>query len=139
MLCPECRQAMIIVEHHRIELDYCPKCEGVWFDATELELLLQVADLHEVELSLEVMLRLPEVKESTHRRKCPLCRRKMREVAISEPPVIVDVCTHEEGLWFDGGEVHQLLTQLATKSSPGEGISQEVLAFLGDTFKTKEE
>ena len=137
MLCPECRQAMIIVEHHRIELDYCPKCEGVWFDATELELLLQAADLHEVELSLEAMLRLPEVKESTHRRKCPLCRRKMREVAISEPPVIVDVCTHEEGLWFDGGEVHQLLTQLVTKSSPGEGISQEVLAFLGDTFKTK--
>jgi Zn-finger nucleic acid-binding protein len=137
MLCPECRQEMIIVEHHHIELDYCPKCEGVWFDATELELLLKAANLHEVELSLEAMLRLPEVKEPARGRKCPMCHRKMREVAVSEPAVIIDVCTREEGLWFDGGEVHQLLTQLATKSSPGEGASQEVLAFLGDTFKAK--
>jgi len=138
MLCPECRKEMIIVEHHRIELDYCPKCEGVWFDATELELLLKAANLHEVELSLETMLRLPGAKEPSRGRKCPICHRKMREAAVGEPAIIVDVCTSGEGLWFDGGEVHQLLMQLAAKSPAGEGISKEVLAFLGDTLKAKE-
>jgi Zn-finger nucleic acid-binding protein len=135
VLCPECRQAMIIVEHHRIELDYCPRCGGVWFDASELELFIRSASLPEADFSPEAMLRLPEVKESSRGRRCPVCRRRMREVAIGEPAINIDVCTRGEGLWFDGGEVHQLLTQLVAKKSPGEGGSQEVLAFLGDTFK----
>ena len=135
MLCPVCRKVMIIVEHHRIELDYCPQCGGVWFDASELELFLQAANLPEADFSPEALLRLPEVKGSPHVRKCPLCRRKMRDVAIGGPAIIIDVCQHGQGLWFDGGEVHQLLTQLAAKTSSGEGASQQVLTFLGDTFQ----
>jgi Zn-finger nucleic acid-binding protein len=137
MLCPQCRQAMIIVEHHHIEIDYCPRCEGVWFDVSELELLMQSANLPEADFSPEAMLLQPEVKETPHGRKCPICRRKMRGVAVGEPAIVIDVCTQGDGLWFDGGEVHQLLTQLASKTLPSKGASQEVLAFLGDTFKAK--
>jgi len=137
MFCPVCRKVMIIVEHHRIEIDYCPQCGGAWFDASELELFLQAANLSEADFSPEVLLRLPEVKESPHVRKCPVCRRKMRDVAIGEPAIIIDVCKRGQGLWFDGGEVHQLLTQLAAKTSSGEGASQQVLAFLGDTFQAR--
>ena len=137
MICPVCRQPMIIVEHHRIELDYCPKCAGVWFDVSELELLVHGAGLPEADFSPGTLLRRPEVKESPQVRKCPLCHRKMKAVAIGEPGITIDVCTRGEGLWFDGGEVRQLLTQMAAKASPGEGTSQEVLAFLGDTFKAR--
>lgn len=136
MLCPECRQSMIIVEHQRIELDYCPRCGGVWFDTSELELFIGSAHLPEADFSPEKMLRLPQVKESPQRRKCPVCRRKMREVAIGDPAIVIDVCTRGEGLWFDGGEVHQLLTQIAAKA-PAEGASRQVFAFLGDTFKAR--
>jgi Zn-finger nucleic acid-binding protein len=138
MLCPVCRKVMVIVEHHRIELDYCPRCGGVWFDASELELFLQAAKLPEAGFSPEALLRLPEVKESPHVRKCPVCRRKMRDVAIGEPAIVIDICKRGQGLWFDGGEVHQLFTQIATKSPEGENASQRVLAFLGDTFKAKQ-
>jgi Zn-finger nucleic acid-binding protein len=127
---------MIIVEHQRIELDYCPRCGGVWFDTTELELFIQSAHLPEGDFSTEAMLRLPAVKESPRGRKCPICRRKMREVAIGEPAIVIDVCTRGEGLWFDGGEVQELLNQLAAKV-PGEGASREVLTFLGDTFQAR--
>jgi Zn-finger nucleic acid-binding protein len=136
VLCPESRQSMIIVEHHRIELDYCPRCGGVWFDTTELELFLESAHLPEGDFSTEAILRLPEAKGTSQHRKCPVCRRKMREVAIGEPPIAIDVCTRGEGLWFDGGEVQQLLHQLAARA-PGEGASRQVLAFLGDTFQAK--
>jgi len=138
MLCPVCRKVMVIVEHQRIELDYCPRCGGVWFDASELELFLQAASLPEIDFSPEALLRLPEVKESPHVRKCPVCRRKMRDVAIGEPAIVIDVCKRGQGLWFDGGEVHQLFTQIATKSPAGENASQRVLAFLGDTLKAKQ-
>ena len=138
MFCPVCRKVMIIVEHHRIELDYCPKCGGVWFDASELELFLQAANLPEADFSPGFLLRLPEVKETTGGRKCPVCRRRMREVAIGEPPIVLDVCKRGQGLWFDGGEVHQLLTHLAATTPSREGASQQVLAFLGDTFKARQ-
>jgi len=39
MICPVCRQSMLDIEYNNIELDYCEKCKGVWFDAGELELL----------------------------------------------------------------------------------------------------
>jgi Zn-finger nucleic acid-binding protein len=137
MLCPVCHKVMIIVENNRIELDYCPQCGGVWFDTSELELFIKACDLPEADFAPETLLRLPEVKETPHARKCPICRQKMRNVAIGEPAIIIDVCKRGEGLWFDGGEIQQLLTQLATKSPSREDTSRRVLEFLGDTFKAK--
>jgi Zn-finger nucleic acid-binding protein len=128
---------MIIVESHRIELDYCTNCGGVWFDTTELELFMEAAGLPGKDFSPETLLRLPEVKKTPHPRKCPICRQKMRDVAIGDPLIIIDLCRRGQGIWFDGGEVQQLLTQLAAKKAPGEGASQRVMAFLGDTFKAK--
>jgi Zn-finger nucleic acid-binding protein len=137
MLCPVCHKVMIIVENNRIELDYCPQCGGVWFDTTELELFIQACGLPEADFTPETLLRLPEVKETPHGRKCPICRQKMRDVAIGEPAITIDVCRRGQGIWFDGGEIRQLLTQLAAKSTSQENASQRVLEFLGDTFKAK--
>jgi len=36
MKCPVCNSLMIVVEHEKIELDYCLNCSGVWFDAEEV-------------------------------------------------------------------------------------------------------
>ena len=137
MFCPACRKVMIIIEHHRIELDYCTQCGGVWFDASELALFVNAAGLPETEFSPEALLRLPEVKETPHARKCPLCRQKMRDVAIGEQAIIIDVCRRGQGIWFDGGEIHQLLTQLAAKRPPTAGAPEKILEFLGDAFKAR--
>ena len=40
MRCPVDKSDMIVVEHQKIELDYCLKCSGVWFDSGELDLLV---------------------------------------------------------------------------------------------------
>jgi len=128
---------MIIVEHHRIELDYCTQCGGVWFDTSELDLFLRAAGLPAADFTPEALLRRPEVKETPHPRKCPLCRQKLRDVAIGEPAIIIDVCRRGQGIWFDGGEITQLLTQLAAKAPSGKNTSQKVFEFLSDTFKAK--
>lgn len=138
MLCPVCRKVMIIVEHHRIELDYCTQCGGVWFDGSELELFVKAAGLPETEFSPEALLRLPEVKQSPHVRKCPLCHQKMRDVAIGEPGIIIDVCRRGQGIWFDGGEIQELLVQLAAKHPTTAGAPEQILAFLGDAFKARQ-
>ncbi len=138
MICSNCKQVMIVVEYRQVELDYCTGCEGVWFDSNELELLIQLANLESPELSVEKILALPEVKSSRKEWKCPICNRRMKETAIGEPAIHIDVCRQGDGIWFDGGEVHQLLGQLMQRQPLKEGTQQQIMTFLGEVFKVKE-
>ncbi|OGO20570.1 MAG: hypothetical protein A2Z15_09670 [Chloroflexi bacterium RBG_16_50_11] len=135
MLCPVCRKDALIIEYQNIELDYCPVCKGVWFDAGELELLMECAGLDNCRSYLDGIVQAPEAASSEKKHKCPVCRHKMRKTYIDEgKKVLVDICHIGDGIWFDGGEVHSLVKALADKSSD-KGASQGVLAFVGDMFK----
>ena len=138
MICPVCRKAMIVVEHRQIELDYCTNCQGVWFDAGELELFLESAKLNRPDLTIQNIVALPPVTATHRRLKCPICGHGMKETAIGQPALNIDVCTQGDGLWFDGGEVNQLLRQLVKKSNEPGGSEQHILGFLGDVFQAPE-
>lgn len=139
MDCPVCKEPMIVVEHGRIELDYCTKCLGVWFDAGELALLLESLDLEVGEFNIAEIVALPEKRIAEVKRRCPICRKKMRKAAIGhDPEVVVDVCPREEGLWFDGGEVGQVITQRLKKPSVEPGTPDRVVTFLGEVFQARE-
>ena len=132
MKCPACKQVMIVVEHAGIELDYCVSCQGVWFDASELELLFDRAQLGRAGSQL-LALRTADSAEAC--RRCPLCRRGMAKALIGEKPeVLIDRCPAGDGLWFDGGELGQLLRQ-ALAAQPE---AARVIEFLGETFAAPE-
>jgi Zn-finger nucleic acid-binding protein len=138
MVCPTCHEDMIVVEQDKIELDYCPNCSGVWFDSKELELMLERMGLDSSALSIAKVADLPEAKSAEKKRRCPICSRKMRKTNMGqEPKVLIDVCPKGDGLWFDGGELHQIIKQCAEKSGAKPGSEDRVLAFLGDTFKAE--
>lgn len=44
MKCPNCNETLLIAERHKVEIDYCPACRGVWLDRGELDKLLQFAE-----------------------------------------------------------------------------------------------
>jgi Zn-finger nucleic acid-binding protein len=135
MICPVCRKGALIVEYQNIELDYCPICQGVWFDVGELELLLESAGLGNHRRYLDSLIGSPEVKTPEKKRKCPICHRKMKKTYIDEDKkIMVDVCRVGNGIWFDGGEVQSLVQELA-KKSPGKGASRDVLNFIGELIK----
>ena len=139
MICPACKSDMIVVEHNKIELDYCTNCQGVWFDSAELELLLESMSLESPDLFLSNILDSAEAKPSEKKRKCPICRQKMKKTTIGqEPEILIDVCQQGDGLWFDGGEVGELIRQLAEKPSEKQGSQQHVITFLGEVFETRE-
>jgi Zn-finger nucleic acid-binding protein len=138
MICPVCRKAALIVEYNNIELDYCPVCRGVWFDAGELELLMEAAGIGNHLGYLRNIAGAPEVVSSEKKRKCPICRHKMKKVYIDEDKkILVDICHVGDGVWFDGGEVQSLVKELAEKST-GKTASNGVLAFVGEMFKYQE-
>ena len=137
MKCPVCHIPMIVVEHEQIELDNCTDCAGVWFDAGELELLLETMQVEEHTLSLDSVLTSPEAQSSEKKRKCPICGKKMKKATVGhKPEVLIDVCPQGDGLWFDKGEVGQLITQLPDTSS--EDSQGRVMTFLGEVFQAKD-
>ena len=139
MICPVCKSDMIVVEYQNIELDYCTGCKGVWFDSGELELLLESQGLEETKLFLDNILDSPEAISSEKKRKCPICGHKMKKTTIGEEPkILIDVCSDEHGLWFDGGEVNQLIRHLAGEHPPKQDSREQVVSFLEEVFEAPE-
>ncbi|MFH0913761.1 MAG: zf-TFIIB domain-containing protein [Chloroflexota bacterium] len=135
MICPVCRQVMIVVEHQKIELDYCTRCHGVWFDSGELELLLERAGREKLPLTEAL------AKSRAERRlRCPICTQKMKETLVGkQPEVTVDLCPKGDGIWFDGGELKQVVAQCAPKPCGTTPPEQDLLGFLGETFQAEKE
>ena len=44
MDCPTDGETLLMSERKGVEIDYCPRCRGIWLDRGELDKLLQVAD-----------------------------------------------------------------------------------------------
>lgn len=41
MNCPTCNVDLVMSERQGIEIDYCPKCRGVWLDRGELDKIIE--------------------------------------------------------------------------------------------------
>ena len=106
MDCPICKTAMIVLELDEVEIDYCTDCRGIWLDAGELELLLGTATE-----SKEVLQSFTPAETTEAARKCPICLKKMEKVLVggTGQPELIDRCKQEHGLWFDAGELENVL------------------------------
>jgi Zn-finger nucleic acid-binding protein len=135
MLCPACKNDMIVVEYHQTELDYCTGCKGVWFDNVEMDLMLKSLGLEKPELLLENLLHNPEADTAEKKRKCPICGKTMKMINVGDKTnVIIDICPSGDGLWFDSGEVVQMVRQLAAEHR-AEGDEERVFNFLREVFQ----
>ena len=41
MKCPICEVDLVMTERSGVEIDYCPKCRGVWLDRGELDKIIE--------------------------------------------------------------------------------------------------
>ena len=129
MDCPVCKtEPMVVLELDQVEIDYCLKCQGIWLDAGELEILLEGTDGKD-EL-LKSFSEDKKIKEA--KRKCPICLKNMRKVICGhEEKVLIDKCRKNHGLWFDKGELEQII------SIGSFGKDSRVLDLLKDIFGKK--
>ena len=47
MLCPVCRVDLMMSDRQGVEIDYCPKCRGVWLDRGELDKIIERSAAYE--------------------------------------------------------------------------------------------
>jgi Zn-finger nucleic acid-binding protein len=97
MRCPDCKQAMLILEYEGVELDFCPACKGCWLDEGELE---QIVDGREAALA-----QFDWQGGVKGARRCPRCMAKMRVVTMPNEGPELDLCPAACGIWFDRGEL----------------------------------
>ncbi|MFG1282961.1 zf-TFIIB domain-containing protein [Xanthobacter autotrophicus] len=41
LLCPVCRTDLVMTERQNVEIDYCPRCRGIWLDRGELDRIVE--------------------------------------------------------------------------------------------------
>ncbi len=107
MDCPACGNAMITLELAEVEIDHCVECRGIWLDAGELELLMD-----NPEKASDLLKSFQESDSQAEKlRKCPICDKKMAKIVVgsSAPVLLLDKCRRGDGLWFDHGELRDVL------------------------------
>jgi Zn-finger nucleic acid-binding protein len=130
MKCPLDKNDMIMVEHRKIEIDFCLECSGVWLDSGELELLVGVLNAEGADLHLNELLSKPA---GQGKRRCPICAHKMNKIWLGKgAKILIDSCPRGDGLWFDAGELQKVLQEMEPAGAPA---NTTVIDFLGTAFQ----
>lgn len=100
---------MITLELGGVEIDHCVGCGGIWLDAGELELLMEDAAK-----AADLLNSFQQDYAATEQlRRCPICDKKMVKIVVgrSKPALLIDKCRQGDGLWFDQGELQDILNR----------------------------
>lgn len=106
-----------------LEVDTCPNCLGIWFDAGELATFYKSPDLmkrlnpagggsanHTYEISAAA-------------RRCPRCRQGMERPLVGG--IALDVCRACRGIWFDHGELRKVTQIYKNRGLSGDELVTE--------------
>jgi len=121
---------MLILELDGVEIDQCDRCGGTWMDSGELGLMLErrgsATDRLESALA-------SAVETGRTDRRCPRCRRRLREIAIApdDPNIFVDRCPRGHGVWCDRDEMAAILGSFAGGSA--------ITSFLGEVYPARKQ
>lgn len=50
MKCPNCNETLVMADRQGVEIDYCPKCRGVWLDRGELDKIIERAAADQMQM-----------------------------------------------------------------------------------------
>jgi Zn-finger nucleic acid-binding protein len=135
---------MVIYEFEGVEIDHCLACGGTWFDAGELESLLERDRLSIAALRRE----LQAAALGAVKRRCPRCRRRLEAVKVGAGQgVELDRCSAGHGVWFDEGETMAVIGQFRenARADPDEGgkasgatAAGRVARFLAELYRHPE-
>ncbi|MFC1807441.1 zf-TFIIB domain-containing protein [Candidatus Omnitrophota bacterium] len=118
MDCPKCVGKLQKKKVEDIEVDACFACEGIWFDAGELEAIIKADSTDRFDY-IDVGREAFDGEEAAQagvnlndkKGKCPRCDdgTVLTQTQYEKEEMIkVDICPKGHGIWLDGGEVQAL-------------------------------
>lgn len=117
MKCPVCKtkkleQAIL----SGVEIDYCPKCYGLWFEEDELRWAKDEKDRDLRWLDIDLWKDVTKFRIAKGQKLCPVHRLPLYEVEYGDSDIKVDVCNLDHGIWLDRGEFKDIIAYLKEKS-----------------------
>jgi Zn-dependent protease with chaperone function/Zn-finger nucleic acid-binding protein len=108
MKCQSCKYEGLVpvLTGQGVEVDYCPKCKGIWLDKGEIFYFSRKPRAFEKELREAITQGKPS------ERTCPRTGESMEEIALMDGQLRIDYCPTCGGMWFDAGELNKLTTQV---------------------------
>jgi len=102
MKCPKCSTEMESVTYQSIEVDRCPGCQGIWFDAREADKLKEMKGSEAIDTGDS---RKGKVMNKVDRIECPICQIPLiRMVDPRQHHLWFESCKVCHGVFFDAGE-----------------------------------
>lgn len=69
MLCPNCDLELKMSERQGVEIDYCPRCRGIWLDRGELDKIIDRSTSNSKPSSKYEERKYKDHKEYKHKKK----------------------------------------------------------------------
>jgi len=116
MECPNDKEKLQSILFHNVEVDYCPKCLGLWFDRDELREAKDNKDKTLNWLDFDLWRDRAKFYIDHSIKYCPVDRCGLIEVKYDSSKTKVDFCKMCNGVWLDRGEFKQIINYLKNKS-----------------------
>jgi len=109
MRCPKCRADMETVEYEGTEVDRCTICQGIWFDAGEIDILKNKQAASALDIGDR---KTGKKSNAVDRYDCPRCGGAMvRVVDPVQNHIWYETCGGCNGSYLDAGELSDLSTR----------------------------
>jgi len=116
MVCPDCKIELDKAIFYNVEVDYCKKCLGVWFEDEELRWVKDKKDKDLNWFDIDLWRDKTKFEISRGNRICPVCRMPLYEVEYDKSKTKVDLCNLCRGVWLDRGEFKRIMEYLKERA-----------------------
>lgn len=113
MHCPSCHAELETRPTDGIDVDACPSCQGIWFDADELRRTKDEADPDLKWMDFELWKHEDDFRVSEKAMDCPKCSVALVAIDYGDTGVEVDFCRQCRGVWLDAGEFEKIIDHLS--------------------------
>jgi len=103
MKCPIDGTILKQVKRHKMEVEECPECKGIWLNAPELD---QLEDIKFDSDHLKGSLLITSVETTL---PCPYCQSNLQEFKYRFHQLRLDRCPNQHGFWLDYSEDKRIL------------------------------
>lgn len=101
--CPKCAKPFSIIKVKGTGIDYCQRCNSMWFDANELKYITNlIKDIP-----------ADNFKNRKSKFNCPVCNCEMLEYLFQiNSNILVDSCANSHGVFLESGELERIIEKI---------------------------
>jgi Zn-finger nucleic acid-binding protein len=104
MKCPKCAVDLLPTERHKLKVNYCQSCKGMWFEQVELgeleDEVFDFGDRWKGSLFLNSSATIDE---------CPECAERLQRFQYRFYDLAMEVCPNQHGYWLEADEDTRVL------------------------------